>query len=100
MGLIPSPVHWVKGSAFVTAVAGIQSLARELPYAAGVTLKSKKEKKFFSSALGKESFRETVLDSEFCLVTSEYDSNHAIRPEKAYSLSFLRHLLNEQTCPK
>ena len=47
MGSIPGPVKWVKGSgvaeavAEVTAVAQIQSLAQELPYAVGMTIKKK-----------------------------------------------------------
>ena len=46
-GWIPGPAQWVKGSGTVTAVvqvaaeAWIQSLAWELPYAAGVALKKK-----------------------------------------------------------
>ena len=39
-GLYPWP-WWVKGSGIVAAVAYIQSLARELPYAAGVAIKKK-----------------------------------------------------------
>ena len=44
MGSIPGPAQWVKGSgvaavAQVTAVALIQSLARELPYATGAAIK-------------------------------------------------------------
>ena len=34
-----SPVQWVKGSSFATAVAWIQFLAWELPYATGVAIK-------------------------------------------------------------
>ena len=51
MGLIPGLVHWVKGSgiaasiAQIAAVAWIQSLAQELPYATGVAIKIKKKKK-------------------------------------------------------
>ena len=43
----PQPGQWVKGSSiatavgWVTAVARIQSLAQELPYAAGVAIKLK-----------------------------------------------------------
>ena len=37
--MIPSPVQWVKGSA---AVAWIQSLAQELPYATDTAVKLKK----------------------------------------------------------
>ena len=33
---IPGPGQWIKGSGVAPAAAGIQSLARELPYAAGV----------------------------------------------------------------
>ena len=50
MGSIPGPVKWVKGSgvaeavAEVTAVAQIQSLAQELPYAVGMTIKKKKKR--------------------------------------------------------
>ena len=46
-GLIPSPGKWVKGAstattkAQVTAVAQIQSLAQELPYAMGVAIQKK-----------------------------------------------------------
>ena len=39
MSLIPSPAQWVKGSGAATAVAWIQSLAGELPYAMGVAIK-------------------------------------------------------------
>ena len=48
---LPCLVQWVKGSSltvpvvWVAAVAWIQSLARELPYAAGVAIKKKKKKK-------------------------------------------------------
>ena len=51
MGLIPGLVHWVKGSgiaasiAQIAAVAWIQSLAQELPYATGVAIKIGKKKK-------------------------------------------------------
>ena len=47
MSNIPCPVQWVKGSSiakavvWVTAVAQIQPLARELPYAVGVAIKKK-----------------------------------------------------------
>ena len=46
MGLIPNPAQWVKESgvattaAYATAAAQIQSLAWELPYATGVTIKN------------------------------------------------------------
>ena len=33
MGLIPGLMQWIKGSFVATAVAEIQSLAQELPYA-------------------------------------------------------------------
>ena len=55
MGSIPGSAQWVKGSGIVTAapqvvaVAQIQSLARELPYAAGVAIKLKQTKKIFPS---------------------------------------------------
>ena len=45
VGLIPSLVQWVKGSGivmaalWVIAVAQIQSLPQELPYAAGTAIK-------------------------------------------------------------
>ena len=39
IGLISSSAQWVKGSGVAVAVAQIQSLARELPCAAGVALK-------------------------------------------------------------
>ena len=45
---VPAVVQWVKNStavARITAVAQIQSLARELPYAVGAAIKEKKEKK-------------------------------------------------------
>ena len=35
----PAPEQWVKGSGVAAAVAQIQSLAQELPYAAGVAIK-------------------------------------------------------------
>ena len=35
LGLIPSPAQWVKGSGVPTAVAQIQFLVRQLPYATG-----------------------------------------------------------------
>ena len=41
-GLIPSPAQLVKGSSTAAAVAGIQSLARKLPYASGAAIKKKK----------------------------------------------------------
>ena len=34
-------MQWVKGSGVVIAAAGIQPLARELPYALGVAIKKK-----------------------------------------------------------
>ena len=37
MGSIPSPVQWVKGSGII-AVAQIQSLVQELPYAKGAVI--------------------------------------------------------------
>ena len=40
LGLIPGLVQWVKRSGVATAVARIQSLARELPYAVGVAVKN------------------------------------------------------------
>ena len=45
MGLIPGPAQWVKGSGiaaaagWITAVAQIQSLAWEFPYATGEAIK-------------------------------------------------------------
>ena len=39
MASIPGPVQWVKGSGVATAVARIQSLAQELPYAKGAAIK-------------------------------------------------------------
>ena len=45
MGSVPDPAQWVNGSgiavaaAWVAAVAWIQSLAQELPYAADVAIK-------------------------------------------------------------
>ena len=39
MGLIPSPAQWVQGSGVATAVAKIQSLVQDLPYAMGVAIK-------------------------------------------------------------
>ena len=39
MAPIPGPVQWVKGSGVATAVARIQSLAQELPYAKGAAIK-------------------------------------------------------------
>ena len=50
MGLIPKLTQWVSGSGIATAVAQvaalaqIQSLACELPYAAGAAIKKKKKK--------------------------------------------------------
>ena len=50
MGSIPSLLQWVKGSgiaaavAWVTAAAQIQSLAWEIPYAAGAAIKKKRER--------------------------------------------------------
>ena len=38
-GFDPRPVQWLKGSSVATAVARIQSLAQELPYAVGEALK-------------------------------------------------------------
>ena len=62
MAPIPGPVQWVKGSGVATAVARIQSLAQELPYAKGAAIKKnvlmrslaetcREEKLFFSCAL-------------------------------------------------
>ena len=51
MGSIPSLVQWVKGSgigaavSWVTAAAQIQSLAWEIPYAAGAAIKKKEREK-------------------------------------------------------
>ena len=50
MGSIPSLLQWVKGSgigaavSWVTAAAQIQSLAWEIPYAAGAAIKKKRER--------------------------------------------------------
>ena len=41
--LIPSPAQWVKGSGTAVAVARIQLLAQELPYAAGAAIRRKKK---------------------------------------------------------
>ena len=35
-------MQWLKGSGFAAAVAQIQSLTRELPYAVGASIKKKK----------------------------------------------------------
>ena len=43
--MILNLVQWVKGSGMATAMARIQSLAQELPYAADVAIKLKKERK-------------------------------------------------------
>ena len=43
--MIPGHAQWVKGSRVATAVAQIQFLARELPYAVGASIKKKKKKK-------------------------------------------------------
>ena len=62
VGLILYPAQWVKGSwvatraAYVTVVARIQSLAQELSYAAGATIKLKtttttKQKNFYMSQI-------------------------------------------------
>ena len=42
VGSIPSPAQWVKRSGVAAAVAQIQSLAMELPYAVVWPLKKKK----------------------------------------------------------
>ena len=39
MGSIPGLAQWVKGSGVAAAVAQLQSLAQELPYAADVSIK-------------------------------------------------------------
>ena len=44
MGSIPGKVQWVKGYGVGPAVAQIQSLAWELPYAVGMVIKKKKKK--------------------------------------------------------
>ena len=41
MGLIPGPGQWVKGFGIATAVAQIQPLAWELPYATSMAVKKK-----------------------------------------------------------
>ena len=43
MGSVSGPEHWVKGACVATAVAGIQFLDWELPFAAGVAIKFKKQ---------------------------------------------------------
>ena len=43
--MIPCWVQWVKGSSIATAVAQIQSLAEELPYAVGAATKQNKPPK-------------------------------------------------------
>jgi len=54
-GFNPLPVKWVKGSSVATAAAqvaaaaGIQSLARELPYVSGAA-KKRKKKSFVTSS--------------------------------------------------
>ena len=42
--MIPGPGRWVKGSSFAPAVARMQSLACELPYAVGLAVKHKNKK--------------------------------------------------------
>ena len=42
MGSIPGPGQWVKGSGIAAPAAQIQSLAQELPYAAGAAIKKEK----------------------------------------------------------
>ena len=42
---VPAGVQWVKDVAYVIAAAWIQSLARECPYAAGMSKGKKKKKK-------------------------------------------------------
>ena len=64
MGLIPSPMQWVKGSSIVaavdvvkvTAAVQIQSLAWGLPYAVGSTIKKKRKKKSKVEQLEANSF--------------------------------------------
>ena len=46
VGSIPIPAQLVKGSIVATAVAWIQLLLQELPYAAGVAIKTNKTKKW------------------------------------------------------
>lgn len=43
LGSIPSLAQWVKGCSVATAVAQIQSLAWELPYAFSAAIKKKKK---------------------------------------------------------
>ena len=67
MGSIPSQELWVKGSSIATAVvqvaavAGIQSLAQELPYIAGAALKKKTKKKNPASFISSCGFEKAVL---------------------------------------
>ena len=42
--LIPGPELWVKGSSIAAAVAWIQLLGQELPYATGAAIKEKRRK--------------------------------------------------------
>ena len=42
MGSIVSPAQWVKGPSIAIALAWLQSLARELPFAMGVAIRKKK----------------------------------------------------------
>ena len=39
---LPCPLQWVKGSGVAPAVAQIQSLAQEFPYAVGMVIKTKR----------------------------------------------------------
>ena len=47
MGSIPSLAQWVEGSDIATAVAWIQSLALEFPYAMGAAIKKKMKKNIY-----------------------------------------------------
>ena len=59
MGLIPSPARWLKDMVLAAVAAQIQSLARELTYAASAAIKKKKK----TTSLMKACFRNWVIIS-------------------------------------
>ena len=66
MGLIPSPVQRVKGSGTAAALAWIQYLAQELPYAVGMAKKKKereREKERGRKEARKEEKKERVFST-------------------------------------
>ena len=83
VGLIPSPVLWVKGAGVVTAAAQIQSLIWELPHAVGAAIKILKRKKERKGIFRPHIRKQTILYQQEC-VHSAWESK---APQPAHPVS-------------